>query len=38
MEIDFYVNLHGYWLAIFHGWIKTPVSHRFDGLLIQAQS
>jgi hypothetical protein len=38
MEIDFDVNLHGDWPAIFHGRLEAPGSYRFDGFFIQTQS
>src|SRR5277367_6870700 len=36
-EINFHVDLHGDWLAVFHSGLKFPVLDRFNGFLIQTQ-
>lgn len=34
-ESYFYVDLHGNWLAIFHGGLELPGLHGLNGLLVQ---
>src|SRR5580700_8439775 len=38
VEIDLHADLNRHWFSVFHGRLKLPGFHGFDGFFVQAQT